>query len=371
MGKKTGNKDGKTSKPNDLFFSRFESIGSFAPKKTIRTTDITKDIKLVHWKAKRRKLNLEKLVGIESRHICSKDEDSYVLARNAAQNCLKRSKYKAEDMEMIINCSISKFKDGLNYVYEPPFAVSLKEELGANKAMAFDVNNACAGMMTGVFVLNDFIQRGVIKRGMVVSGECITSLVKNAQKNVWNILHPQLASLTVGDAGAAVIMERSETGKSQLAVSHFTTLSKWNRLCMGGPSYDNTGAEMRTNARKIHDVAINDSPPILKLALKESGMSFDDMDFVLPHQTSSRAIEKGTIHLQKTLGGKPGHVINNVKTFGNTASTTHFVALTKFLEEGKFKSGDNIMMLVYASGLVVGVVIFTMDHLVDRYGSNN
>ena len=52
-------------------------------------------------------------------------------------------------------------------------SLSLKETLGARRAMSFDISNACAGMMTGVFIVNDLIRQGRIRRGMVVSGEYI------------------------------------------------------------------------------------------------------------------------------------------------------------------------------------------------------
>ena len=81
---------------------------------------------------------------------------------------------------MIICCSISRFKDGLNFVYEPPLSLYVKEAIGAKKAIAFDIANACAGMLTGVFIMNDFVRRGIITRGMVISGEYITSLSQNA-----------------------------------------------------------------------------------------------------------------------------------------------------------------------------------------------
>jgi 3-oxoacyl-[acyl-carrier-protein] synthase-3 len=61
-------------------------------------------------------------------------------------------------------------------------------------------------------------------------------------------------------------------------------------------------------------------------------------------------------------------VVTNVLEFGNTSSTTHFVALYKYLSEGRFKTGDRIMLISFASGLEVGVVIFEMDGLVERYG---
>ena len=60
--------------------------------------------------------------------------------------------------------------------------------------------------------------------------------------------------------------------------------------------------------------------------------------------------------------------VENVVERGNTASTTHFVALYEYLEAGRFKKGDEILLLSLASGLEVGIVIFRMDELVDHYG---
>jgi 3-oxoacyl-[acyl-carrier-protein] synthase-3 len=36
--------------------------------------------------------------------------------------------------------------------------------------MTFDVSNACAGMLTGVTILNNWIRQGIVERGLVVSG---------------------------------------------------------------------------------------------------------------------------------------------------------------------------------------------------------
>ena len=69
---------------------------------------------------------------------------------------------------MLVVSSISHFVGGLRVQLEPPVSVSLKEALGARRAMSFDLSNACAGMMTGAFILNDLIRHGRILRGMVV-----------------------------------------------------------------------------------------------------------------------------------------------------------------------------------------------------------
>lgn len=345
------------------FGSRFESIGLKLPKKSLTTKDLMASCK------KKVNIDLEHLTGIHERRVCTEGEDSYRLALGAARDCLEHSDHGPEDLEMVINCSISRFDDGLSHRFEPPFSLSIKEDLGAHKALNFDISNACAGMMTGVFILDDFIKRGVVRCGMVVSGEYITSLSSNAAREIRTIASRQLASLTVGDAGAAVILERTTRDKARLAVSDFTTLAKYSRLCIGRPCKNAPGAQMFTQARKIHRVAIADSPPILKKALERSGLDLKDIDHIIPHQTSERSIRGGSKRIGERLGVDiQDKVIVNLRDLGNTASTTHFVAMYGLLNEGRFKKGDNIMLTCFASGLVVGVVIFTMDELVDRYG---
>ena len=344
------------------FSTRIESIGNALPEKRLTTKDLMKSCR------HNIKVDMEELTGIHERRVCSEGEDSFTLARDAALDCLKFSSHKPEDLGLIINCSITKFDKGLSHRYEPPLSLSIKETIGASGAINFDIQNACAGMLTGVSILDNYIRLGVVKCGMVVSGEYISSLNTNAARTIRTIASKQMASLTVGDAGAAVILERARDDEQGICVSEFTTLSKHSDLCLGRPCKDAPGATMSTEARKIHRVAIADSPPILEKALKHSGLTFDKIDYVIPHQTSERSIKSGARHMSERFGVKPRNIVMNLHDFGNTASTTHFIALYKYLNEGRFKKDDNIMLLCFASGLVVGVVIFTMDELVEKYG---
>jgi 3-oxoacyl-[acyl-carrier-protein] synthase-3 len=300
--------------------------------------------------------------------VCSDGEDSYTLAVGAARDCLAHSRRGAHEIEMLISASISKNRGGLVHRLEPPMSLAVKSAIGAANALSFDLSNACAGMMSGVLVLYDFIRRGKIRCGMVVSGEYISSLGVNAAKRIRTVMSRELASLTLGDAGAAVIVERAPDGAPGISVAGFTTLSRYSRLCLGAPSKVGPGASMRTKARTIHRVAVADSPPLLAEALGESGVDFGAIDWVIPHQTSARAIQKGSAELSKALGVSPKHVVTNVTELGNTASTTHFVALRRYLEERRFARDDRVMLLSFASGLEVGIVIFGIDEMADRYG---
>ena len=123
--------------------------------------------------------------------------------RGAALDCLSRSAYEASELDAVISCSISKYRDDLVQWLEPPMSMAVAQAIGAANAMTFDLSNVCAGMLTGVSVLNNWIRLGLIRRGMVVSGEYISQLGRNAAKHVRNILSRELASLTLGDAGGA------------------------------------------------------------------------------------------------------------------------------------------------------------------------
>lgn len=344
--------------------SKIESIGIKLPEKIVSTAEIIGKLKLS------KPVHIERLTGISNRHFCNAAEDSLTLAVDAAHDCLKNSVYEAEDLEMIICCSISKYVNGLTHVYEPALSLMIRQKLGNSKALFFDVSNACAGMMTGVFIANNYISRGIVRNCLVVSGEYISSLCINALQNINSHNHPQMASLTVGDAGAAVILEKAESNEDKLLVLEMNTLSEYSNLCMGYQSTQQAGGVMKTQMKKIHDVSIKNAPFIIEKALEKAGLKMSDIDFLIPHQTAKRSIQSGAGELEKYFHEKPGETVVNIAETGNTASTTHFVTLFKYLRESKFKKGDKIMLLGFASGLVIGVIILTMNGLIERYGNN-
>ncbi len=192
----------------------------------------------------------ERLTGVRERPVAGAGEDSYTLALGAARDALAHAGIGADDLDMLLVSSISRHVGGLRLQIEPPVSVSLKEALGARRAISTDISNACAGMLTGVFILNDLVRQGRIRRGMVVSGEYISELGRNAAQEVRDVLSDQLPSLTLGDAGAAAILERAPEGAPGIEVAGFTTLSGHSRLCVAFPATIGPGVTMHTKARE-------------------------------------------------------------------------------------------------------------------------
>jgi 3-oxoacyl-[acyl-carrier-protein] synthase III len=313
-------------------------------------------------------VDLERLTGIRARRVCAEHEDSTTLAVDAAWDCLAHSGHGPEDVEIVISTSITKYHGGLSYRFEPSLSLGIKEAIGARGARHFDVSSACAGMLTGVAILDAFIRSGRVRCGMVVSGEYITSIADNARRSVRTIASRQLASLTVGDAGAAVILERAREGARGIEAWEFATYGQYSHLCIGKAARGGPGAAMFTRPRKLHQLAIRSCTPSIRRVLERAGASIKDVDWVLPHQTSVRAIRAGRKEVSEELGGWARHTICSLEEVGNTASTTHFVALHRYLEERRIQPGERVLMLCYASGITIGALLFTMDELWERYG---
>ena len=340
---------------------RIESVGVKLPAQRLTTRD------LMNRTSHRTRIQLERLTGIHERHVVGPGENSFTLAAGAARDCLAHSQHQPQDIQMLISTSITRSRGRYTQSFEPPLSLYVKQAIGAAQAANFDLSNACAGMLTGVFVLQGLVARGEISCGMVVSGEYISHLSWNAARQIRSLFSKQLASLTLGDAGAAVIVERAPSG-SGIDVIGFTTLAEHSRLCLAFPSTVGPGAQMYTKSRTLQKVAIDDMAPLVAEAIGEAGIDLADIDFMIPHQTSARAIRAGTKEFVRRLGARPKHVVVNLEEFGNTSSTTLFVALHKYLEEQRIHKGDRVMLLALASGIEIGIAIFTVDSQVERYG---
>lgn len=340
--------------------SRIHSIGVKLPNQKVSSQSITDNMSLTP------PLKLELISGIKERRFCVEDDDTFGLAMGAAIDCLKYSIYNAADIEMIIFCGISKLDSDLTYYYEPSVSSYIAKELCTRNVISFDIQNACAGMVTGIHIANNYIEQKIVRNCLVVSGEYISSICNNAVKNITSHSSDELASLTLGDAGAAVLLEKASEEDS-FEVLSLKTFSQHSRHCIAKLSNKYKGAQMFTQMQKLFKASIKESPDFLENSLNEAGLSYGDIDYLIPHQTAKRAINSGAASYRKRFSCEPKHIVNNIELMGNTASTTHFLALYRLLKENKLKKHDRILLLSFASGLVVGVVVTKINDLIERY----
>ena len=357
-----------TEKPPSLPGAKntiIESLGVYLPPRAVSTQDILADC------AKPIKFPLEQFTGIYSRRMAGETEFSIDLARKAVDRCLANSKYLPKDIDLLICANISR-NDGPQYQisFEPGTSAKLKQYFGFTNALVFDISNACTGMFTGILIIDAFLKAGLIRRGMVVSGEYITHLTTTAQQELEGYMDQRLACLTVGDAGAAIILEQATNNAVGFHELDLYTLGRYCYDCIAKASdQEHGGAIMFTDAVRVAAVNITQAISHAAYTLDRAGWQPEILQHIIMHQTSEMSIRDAAREINTYFGREvcnQQNVIVNLRDRGNTATTTHMVALMDRILSGEIKSGEHVIFGITGSGATIGTGLYTFDDLPDR-----
>ncbi|MFE3329406.1 3-oxoacyl-ACP synthase III family protein [Streptomyces sp. NPDC059176] len=344
--------------------SRLEAIGAYLPTTVMSTGELLDRLD------KAPEFDLFKITGMTERRVADdaaeSPEDSLSMAVAAARDCLERSRYTAGEIDIVISCSISRTTDGRRLQFEPSFAFRIARELGASDAIHFDVSNACAGMMTGVQLLDRMIRSGAVRNGLVLSGEQITPIAFTAAREMEDSRDPQFASMSVGDSAVAVVMDRATDERDVIHDVELMTCSQYSHLCLGMPSDDTGDMAMYTNNKEMHaQDRLSLWPTFHRDKLAERGGTFADegYDFVIQHQVGSRFVDFMNTVGEGIFGTPMPQSLSVLDRFANTATTSHYLVLHRALAEGRVPEGSKVLMVPAASGVVTGFLSATVSSL--------
>lgn len=342
--------------------ARLESIGAYLPECVVTMKE------RVAGMTNPPPFDLEAITGIQSIRHAGPNDDCLSMGVKAAQEALSRSQYKPEDIDIVISCSISRYTNGeqREHIWEPPLSLLIKDKLGLKKAINFDVSNACAGMFSGVLILERMIRAGTVKNGLVISGEYITPIAETAQKEIVGTTDPQFGSMTVGDSAAAVILDRSTGPEDVINYFEIMTCAAYAQLCIGMASDKNAGPALYTINAEMHKKERLMLWPRFHLDFyKKNGgsMSEEKFDHIIHHQVGTRFVEKGNEAGTEMFGVPMPEPLNVVQYAGNTSSTAHFLVLHQAIKAGKVKKGQKTLIIPAASGVITGFLSLTTTNV--------
>ena len=339
-----------------------ESIGVYLPPQSLSTGEVLMGCKnKIHFP-------LENITGIKTRRMAGQSEFSIDLARNAIADCLAKSKFDPTEIDLLICCNISRYDAPGSISFEPSTSIKLRQYFGFTNAIVFDITNACAGMFTGIYIANALLKTGAIRHAMVASGEYITHLTQTAQREIEGFMDTRLACLTLGDAGAALILEQTQDKQTGFREFDLQTFGHYSPFCIAKASQQG-GMIMYTDSVKMTEVAVKSGAEHALGVLQRGGWPPSEFQHLIMHQTSKMSLNSASRAINNLLNSKichDGNTVNNLEQRGNTASTAHFIAIADRIRENKIHSGDRVVFSVSASGLTVGTALYVFDDLPDR-----
>ena len=121
----------------------------------------------------------------------------------------------------------------------------------------------------------------------------------------------------------------------------------------GGPSSTQTTGHLRMAGREVFRHAVVNLSAVIEEALDATGLSADEIDWVVPHQANKRILD-GT---SRRAGIDPDKVVVTVDRHGNTSAASVPLALAEAVGDGRIKRGQIVLLEAMGGGFTWGSAI--------------
>lgn len=300
---------------------------------------------------------LEKLSGIKTRYFWEPEVTPSQIGTVAAQRAVEQVGFDPKHLRALFSCSVTR-----DY-FEPATACIIHHNLGLQEdSIAMDISNACLGFSNGLMMLATLIETGVVKAGIVVSGESLGRII-NANfdfvlSNKDTISREDLIRLlptyTLGSGAVAYVLahESIATQKHRLLGGAARSATQLNDLCEGNGDYyyrqmKDFNPIMYTESSKLIASAAQLGGRTWKDASELLGWSREDIDHIFCHQVG-RQVNEG---FYKEMGLDLNKEFTIYKKYGNLVSAALPTAFALGIEERKIAAGDKILFTAFGSGL--------------------
>lgn len=283
--------------------------------------------------------------GIEERRILKgEDKGSSDLGAPAIEELLKKRGIKAEEIDLIICCTVTP-----DHVF-PATANIISDKIGAKNAFGYDLNAACSGFLYGLATGSKFIESGQYKKVVIVGADKMSSIVDYEDRTTCIIF---------GDGAAAVLLEPSEDGlgiQDSILRSDGSGRIHLHQKAGGSvkpPSHetiDNKEHYIYQEGQAVFKFAVTNMADVSAEIMDKNNLTADDVAWLVPHQANKRIIDATA----RRMGVSDEKVMLNIKKYGNTTNGTIPLCLWEW--ESQLKKGDNIILSAFGGGFTWGSI---------------
>ncbi len=280
--------------------------------------------------------------GIHERRIAAPGEFTSHLATKAALRALEQAGLAAEDIELIIVATIT--PDTLT----PATACYVQKNLGATKAVAFDISAACSGFLYAMKISKRLISDGAFQNALIIGAEKLSAVTN------WT---DRATCVLFGDGAGAAVLRRAEPHEGSVLATEMGTDGNLTHLLNipgGGSACPITTANagdqlfaLTMMGKEVFKHAVTRMKEAAEKVIERAGLTAADITCVIPHQANLRIIDA----IADRLDVPNERVFVNLHKYGNTSAAAVAIALDEANREGKFKRGDNIVLVVFGAGL--------------------
>ena len=317
-----------------MIHARIIGTGHYLPEKLVTNDDLSKFVETSdEW--------IRQRSGIEQRYFAAADQAVSDLGTEAGRKALEDAGVAPEEVDYIICATLT---PDFNM---PSSACVIQHNLGARTAGASDLNAACSGFVYALQHADALIRAGVHKTILVVGAE------KLSDHLFWD---KRDTAVLFGDGAGAAVLRGCEgehgilstyTRSDGSAADILSVPSGGTRTPITPENVNTVERGVSMNGRELYKRAIGAFGDAIEMALKQTGLTVDDIDLFIPHQANKRIIDSAA----KRVGMAEDKIYLNVMKVANTSAASIPIAIDEARKEGRIKDGDTVLLAAFGGGL--------------------
>ena len=290
--------------------------GSYLPIRTVSNDELSHVMETSdEW--------IRERTGIRFRHVAL-EETTSDMAAEAAARALKNGEVNADEIELILTATSS------SDVIYPSAACIVQKRIGAQNALAFDLNGACSGFVIAFNTAQAYIRAGIYKTILVVGAESMSRLVDWSDRST---------SVLFGDGAGALILKAEEgdhywqTGHSDGTKDFVLTLRSKSLF----EEQDDNPKDVLSKSDEGSSVEEHD----------DVSKNAEDIDFFILHQANERIVKAAAKKLKVDMSRFP----INMENYANTSAASIPILLDELVQTGRLRKGQKILLAGFGAGL--------------------
>jgi 3-oxoacyl-[acyl-carrier-protein] synthase-3 len=306
-------------------------LGGHVPEQRVSNAEISRHLDTSdEW--------IRQRTGIAERRVAATGATTAELAFPAAREALERAEVLPSELDLIILGTSSPDRPF------PAAACILQGQLGADRAMAFDVLAACSSWLYAASIAERYIAAGGVRRALVVGSEVLSRILDYTDRGT---------CILFGDgAGAAVLGASDSAGFDSWVIG---ADGRQSELIYCSPDPDDGLPRLRMDGHETFKSATRVMEEASLRACSIAGIAPQELALVVPHQANVRIVEA----VAKRLGVPMEKFALNLDRYGNTSSASIPLALEEASTAGRLSPGDRVLLVGFGSGLTWGASVLT------------
>lgn len=323
-------------------------VGSAVPSEVVTNADLERVMDTSdEW--------IRQRTGIERRHRIRADLGESVrgLARDATVRALDAAGMTGADLDLVILSTMSMEMSC------PPTACRLAFEIGTRNAGAMDLSAACCGFVFGLNTAYGLMQTGQYRTVALIGADTLTNIVEYSTKG-------RNSAIIFGDgAGAVILRATSDISKGLIAQAMHSDGERWADLYIPKTRFDfhpnDTFEEwqlgkLHMNGQSVFKFAVGTFPTVIEQTLDRAGLSADDVDHYVCHQSNRRILDAARDRFG--LAKDKFHI--NIDRYANTVAASVPLVFKDLVDAGRVKAGQRVMFVGFGGGLTWGTSLWQL-----------